>query len=235
MARLLLLIAIAFTLWYWWQKGRALAPEQRANFYWKSAFWAILITALLLVASGRMHWVGAAFAALLPLFKSALVLGLRALPVLKMVAKMKTTPSRFATPFLNMEINFSRGTMDGEVMQGEFRGQHLSAMDESQLNKLAQWLKEQHTESFLLLQAYLVRAGHGSSQQQQQQQQQQSWAGLSDNEALQILGLQPGAEKQEIVHAHRRLIQKLHPDRGGSDYLAAKINAAKEQLLKGDS
>lgn len=51
-------------------------------------------------------------------------------------------------------------------------------------------------------------------------------------EALQILGLDENASREDIIHAHRRLIQKMHPDRGGSDYLAARINLAKDVLLK---
>lgn len=55
---------------------------------------------------------------------------------------------------------------------------------------------------------------------------------LAEDEAWQILGLAPGASRDEVIQAHKKLIQKLHPDRGGNNYLAAKLNAARDLLLK---
>ncbi|MDQ2075652.1 molecular chaperone DnaJ [Marinimicrobium sp. ABcell2] len=74
-------------------------------------------------------------------------------------------------------------------------------------------------------------------QQQQQQGHSPAQQGMTTDEAMATLGLKEKFKREEltrpvVVDAHRRLMQRLHPDRGGSDYLAAKINEAKEVLLK---
>jgi hypothetical protein len=69
------------------------------------------------------------------------------------------------------------------------------------------------------------------NQQHTQAPPQRGKQTMSIEEAMEILALKPGYTKEDIIQAHRRMMQKVHPDRGGSDYLAAQINKAKDTLL----
>lgn len=146
--------------------------------------------------------------------------------------------SSIRTSWLTMELAHASGVMDGEVLKGRYRGQRLSAMDLAALLVLAQECSGD-TDSLQLLEAYLDRT-HADWREQTRQGDRGASANarsshdsekMSEGLALEILGLEKGAARDQIVAAHRRLMQKLHPDRGGSDYLAQRINAARDFLL----
>jgi len=229
MPKLLLLVAIISSAWYWWSVFKRKPGDQRRPFLWRTAFWVILGLSIVLVATGRMHWLGGGLAALIPIGKGGLALGLRALPLLNILSRFKTSPSQFRSKSLLVEINFATRQMDGEILQGDYAGKRLSELSETDLQNFAAWLKESDRESFVLLQAYLLRSGNG--QYSPGDEQPTSYADFSTEEAYKILGLEDGASSEEVIKAHRRLMQRMHPDRGGSDYLAAKINQAKDKLV----
>lgn len=231
MPKLLVLIAAIVGLWYWWTYQKNLASDKRRPFLWKSGFWLILSIAIYLVVTGRMHWLGAGIAALVPILRTILIWGGRAGPLLRLYGRFKTTPSQFRSQFLVVTINFSSGSIDGEIISGDFSGKKLAELSEAELKQLLEQYKTSDKESYILLQAYLIRSG-SSSGQSYQQYNPSNISELSTNEAYEILGLPNTATKDEIVKAHKRLMQRMHPDRGGSDYLAAKINAAKDLLIK---
>ena len=146
--------------------------------------------------------------------------------------------SSINTRFLKMSLQHESGDMDGEVLEGKFKGSKLSTLSMDELLALAQEC-HRDSDSLQVLEAYLDRSHpqwrESADAQQGQASSQDSRAvsetPLNRGTALEILGLQDNATQDEIVQAHRRLMQKMHPDRGGSDYLAKKINAARDFLL----
>ena len=139
--------------------------------------------------------------------------------------------SRVRTAFLEMELNHDSGKMNGHVLAGSHQGASLDALDRASLMRL---LSEVDADSRDLLGAYLDRREPGWRENAQSDSASGArGAGkMTEEEAYQILGLQPGASMEEIRRAHRSLIKKLHPDQGGTTYLAARINEAKHVLLR---
>lgn len=134
-----------------------------------------------------------------------------------------------------MKLDHDLGEISGEVLKGRFAGRTLSELDLNSLLQLREEVMGRDQDSIALIESYLDRIypndwrKAGSSQEEQKSSG--APADMTREEALEILGLSPNSLPGEIIAAHRRLIQKLHPDRGGSDYLAAKINRAREVLL----
>jgi hypothetical protein len=141
--------------------------------------------------------------------------------------------SRVRSAFLEMELDHDTGAMRGVFLAGPRQGTRLDALDVDTLIGLFGEIDE---ESRALLAAYLDRRDAGW----REHAQADAAAGRSSaprgpmthEEAYQILGLERGASTEDIVGAHRTLMKKLHPDLGGTNYLAARVNEAKETLLR---
>ena len=142
--------------------------------------------------------------------------------------------SRVATSMLAMEMDHDTGGMDGEILAGPMKGRLLSKLDDTELKSFHGQCNSAGDQSMALLEAWLDRAKPewrdvwGSNKRASS-----SGGAMNRDEALAILGLKTGATAEDIKSAHKRLLKDFHPDKGGSDYLAAKINAAKDLLLRG--
>ena len=150
--------------------------------------------------------------------------------------------SAVRTRFLQMVLDHDSGEMDGEVLEGRFMGAWLSQLGLVELLQLLDDYQREDPQSASVLESYLDRtqeedwrsaAGAGAAGQAGRQDQagQPNGRPMNRQEALEILGLEEGATPVQIREAHRRLMQKIHPDHGGSNYLAAKLNEAKDLLL----
>jgi DnaJ-like protein len=143
--------------------------------------------------------------------------------------------STVETPTLRMILDHDSQNLDGEVLRGPLQGRWLSSLDVADLNALVAECRASDPQGFSLLQTYMERRFGANSQratgQSGAKENAFSRGAMSRDEALEILGLKAGATSNEIKAAYHRLMLKVHPDQGGSTFLAAKINQAREVLL----
>jgi len=142
------------------------------------------------------------------------------------------------TELLRMTLDQASGALRGEVLSGRFAGARLDQLNLEQLCALLAECGASDGQSERLLETYLDRTHPGWREQAEGSERSQRNArgaaggAMSRAEAWQVLGLEPGASPEQIREAHRRLMTRLHPDHGGNDYLASKINTARDVLLK---
>ena len=132
------------------------------------------------------------------------------------------------TAFLSMTLHHDSGRMTGSVKAGQFAGRDLATLTLPELLTLLQECQAADADSVALLEAWLDRA-HPDWRAEPAADPRS--AAMTREEALDILGLAEGADEEAIRAAHRRLMKTAHPDQGGSAWLAARINAARDLLL----
>jgi hypothetical protein len=225
---LIVLLAVVFTVR--WVKTQP--PEKRQ----KAGFMAAILGAgaLLLVAlaTGRLNPLVAAIAAAIPVMQR-LTWAKSVFETLRSnVTDKKRSAPVMTTTFLRIVVDADTGDWTGTIINGPHKGEALSALDPSQLSNLLNIYRRDDPKSAELLENYLAhhhRDGHAWSNPESSRPA--TVPTMSASEARRVLGVSESATDDEIVATHRRLMQRMHPDRGGSDYLASKINQEKDRLL----
>ena len=220
-------------------------------------FGIIGLVAVFFLLTGRLAWALFALPALLPWFMRARSAHRMYKTFSRMAAGGGGGPGTGAgqtsdveTRFLRMALDHDSGQMTGEVLEGDYAGRALDGMSMDEIVDLLRvcWVEDQ--PSAQVLEAYLNRAhpdwrqsapggpgagaaGDADSARQGSTTGSAQGSSMTRAEALDVLGLDDGASELDIKEAHHRLIGGHHPDHGGSTYLAAKINQAKDVLLGG--
>lgn len=229
---LFLIIAAGLLCWGWLRNQPA---SRRGEALAKLGIGLLVLVLAVMAITGRLHIVGLLLAASYPFLR-------RFLPTLLQRAKSGAGSGNRSTvnsDILEMSLDHDSGAMYGRVRQGPLEGRSLESLEEHEFLELLKYCRQQDADSARLLETYLDkrfgeswRADDARTGDDQTQDQPAGAGGeMTREEALEILGLEPDASRDEITQAHRRLMQHLHPDRGGSAYLAARINAARKLLL----
>lgn len=233
----LLVIVLSVVAWVWLRNQ---PPGQRKPAIIKLVTVAAVAMVVVLAITGRLHFLFALLAFLFPLLR-------RMLPSL-LAGRMSGAgdtkakagnQSHVSSDILDMSLDHDSGTMSGKILKGPMAGRELVDLSEGEFLDLLLFCREQDEDSARLLETYLDRRFGDSWRADDKDSRHRAESGdkgnaggpLTESEARDILGVEPGASREEIIRAHRRMMQKMHPDRGGSNYLAARINEAKECLL----
>lgn len=241
----LLVIVAAVVAWLW---IRNQPPGLRKPAMIKLLLIITIVGLGLLALTGRLYVVAGLLAFLYPLlrrFLPGLILGHIARGSGGTGAGSRGeassgNQSRVSTELLDMTLDHDSGEMTGKILKGPMAERSLSDLGEAEFIELLQYCRQQDVDSARLLESYLDRRfgdswrtddpGDQTDQDGAKASRNQNGE-LTEAEARDILGVDAGASRDDIIRAHRRMMQKMHPDRGGSTYFAARINEAKAKLL----
>lgn len=244
--RLLLLLLLPFMAYFFVRSiGQRFSLSSRQN---RLLFFLVasLMVIVVLIAIGRLpaQFILAPLGVAATFLLRMLPTFLRLLPMWQMFKgrtasakpRQNGQTSTIRTKYFDMELRHDDGSMDGTVLIGDYAEQRLSSLDLEELLALLRECSED-ADSAQVLEAFIERnfpdwREHAGAQGQHANSATVDESSMTETLALEILGLDNSADKEQVVKAHRSLMQKMHPDRGGSDYLAQKINAAKDFLLQ---
>ncbi len=246
MFRLVFLLILLAAIAYLFLRFTKTTTEQKKHYLKLAIVTGLFALLTVLVTTGRLSWLLAAVGALLPLIPKIgrLLFGFwpQLMPYFRRYQQNKH--SNMQTQYIHLQIDLMTGELKGEVLQGKFKGKKLQLMSLPELLDLLLECKQYDNDSARMLMSFLDNTqpgwsnDHDSAQQSSYQNSEKGKTSssadikLDPQQAREILGVSKNASKKEITKAHKRLMQKLHPDRGGSDYLAKQINLAKDILLK---
>jgi hypothetical protein len=223
--------AVALVGALWMLKGFTKAsPSFMARGTRKVAGIAIVAVGGLLLLRGRIDMALPLF-----LFGAGLAGWMPGLPGFGPTTRRAGGRSRVASRLIEMELDLDSGAMRGRVVAGAFAGRDLDSLSPGELAALYREAAAE-PDALSLLEAYLDRRAPGWREDFQKDaaagpgKARRSDA-MTQQEAYEILGVQPGADAEAIRRAHRTLMKKLHPDQGGSTYLATRVNEARDLLL----
>lgn len=148
--------------------------------------------------------------------------------------------SRVRSAVVEMELDHATGIISGTVLAGPDEGLSLDRLSRLQCETLYRLCRSDDPEGARLLEAYLDRRFPGW--RPARDDEPDAWGSrssvaprpgaMTEDEAYEVLGLQRGATRDDVVRSHRSLIKRLHPDQGGSTDLAARVNEAKDVLMR---
>ena len=235
---ILLLAVVVGLMWFFARLGKT-SPQDRMKFLKLAALYGAGGVLLALILTGRLPAVFAILAAAIPWIQRVIMV--RSAYNMFKTWKGPVRGSRpgqtsdVRTKFLQMALDHDTGNIAGTVISGQYEGRALDDMAIGELADLLATCRKKDRQSASVLETYLDRMRPDEWGEYADEHEESRTSGSRDEmtreEALQVLGLREGATREEIIDAHRVLMQRNHPDRGGSTFLAAQINRAKDLLL----
>ena len=231
----LIFLVGAFVAQQLWRAVRHAAPDQVAVFAARASGYALILLAAFLLVTGR-EWPAVLVAAM-----GIFVLGRGAMrpTFARMMGKIfSKRPSTLRTAMIELETSGTDGTLDGIVLAGDFAGARLNDLSRPECFKIYTSAVQMDRAGARLLEAYFDRRFPGwrntgdSNNNPRRATANVSAGPMSEDEAYQILGLGKGAPRRDILRAHREMMKKWHPDLGGATEVAARLNQARDVLIR---